>query len=162
MLFNMPVGSLGTGFYEIVQDSWPLTHSMVVEIGGSQLPPLVKQKGSTGLGGEISAYVQVEELPRGPNLDSVQGAINLLKPLLDLKIIWSIGFFFHFQSPGWAVCQDINTVTYLHALLSSLNAIFDNSFFSYSFQACLCNRAWLNATSKCRIVEPDWYRAVQG
>ena len=71
LLFNMPVGSLGTDFCEIIQDSWPLTHSMVVEIRGSSLPPHVKQKGLTGLGGEISAYVQVEELPRGANLDSV-------------------------------------------------------------------------------------------
>lgn len=71
MLLFMPVGSLGTDFCEIIQDSWPLTHSMVVEIRGLQFPSCVKQKGLTGLGGEISAYVQVEELPRGANLDSV-------------------------------------------------------------------------------------------
>lgn len=56
LLFNMPVGSLGTEFCEFSQDSRPLTHSVVVEIGGHSLP-CVKQRGLTGLGGEISVYV---------------------------------------------------------------------------------------------------------
>lgn len=56
LLFTMPIGSLGTEFCEFTQDSRPLTHSVVVEIGVTA-SPCVKQKGLTGLGGEISVYV---------------------------------------------------------------------------------------------------------
>lgn len=150
LLFNMPWGSLGTDFCGIIQDSRPLTHSVAVEIRGHGFPGC-KAEGLDRLRWRNFSTYKLRIWLGDQTHIQCKGGINLIKSVLHFKINKFLSI------SSWAVCQYVNTISYLH-ILSSLNAAL---FFCCSFQAHLCSRACLKATSRPRH-GAGWYGAVWG